>query len=319
MRVDLEKEMRSLIEDSLEDEAARCGRDTDEEIVVEVLKRTGPPESAAAAYLPPRYLIGPELYPHFINTLRIVLSIVAVLAALGIGVSAGVQAESSVFELIGQVISGLVGALFQAAGIVVVIFAILQYTQAEIKTRKREWDPRRLYAEPDPEKVNFAGAMAEIVFTVLALVIFNFYSRWIGFSTIQNGEWVHIPVLTQAFFRYLPVLSVVWVLQIGLHVWLSAKGSWTEGLRWASVAHSALTVGVLAWMATGPAIAALPVEEAAALFEGLTVEAAGRVNEGLATSVRLILGLVIALELVEAGKQLFKLLRSRLPEPLMAK
>jgi hypothetical protein len=84
-RADIEKELRSMIEDMLEDESRKQDRSVDEAMVVDVLKRLGPPQKMAASYQPPRYLVGPELYPHFINTLRIVLSVVAVLAVLGRG------------------------------------------------------------------------------------------------------------------------------------------------------------------------------------------------------------------------------------------
>jgi hypothetical protein len=321
MRVDIEKEIRSFIEDTLEDEAAVAGRIPDEAMVVDVLKRMGPPEKVATSYLPPRYLIGPELYPHFIKTLRIVLSVVTVLAALAIGVSAGARADAaqSIFEIIGQIIGGLVSTIFQATAIVVLVYAVLQFTESNIKAVEGEWDPRNLRAEPDPEKVKIGETVFETIFTVLALIIFNFYSQWIGISTMQDGQWVHMPVLAPAFFTYLPWLSLSWVLQIGLNMWLSARGAWSQRLRWGSVALSALTVGILAWMLTGPAVIELSLQQYSQFFAELTPEAVQRINEGLYTSVRLIIGLVIAVELLEAGKQLLKLLRDRLPEPLLVK
>ena len=95
MKADIEKEIRSLIEDNLEDESQKTGRPVDEEMQVEVLQRLGPPEKVAASYLPPRYLIGPELYPHFLTTLRIVLVVVAIVSTIGIGASLGANPETS--------------------------------------------------------------------------------------------------------------------------------------------------------------------------------------------------------------------------------
>lgn len=318
MRADIEKEIRSLIEDTLEDEARKAGRSADEEMLVTVLTRMGPPEKVAASYLPPRYLIGPELYPHFIKTLRVVLSIVAVLAALGVGLSLGarIEATQSIGEVIGQVLSGIFGALMQATAIVILVFAVIQFASPEFKNLASPWDPRKLRAEPDPERVSLPGVLVEIVMTVLALIVFNFYSHWIGISNFVDGAWVHMPFLTEAFFRYLPFLSLVWALQIGLNVWLAAQGRWTPAHRWAMVGVTALHILVLAWMLTGPAIAALPAETLASWGSELPADAAQRITEGLATSVRLIIGLVIALQALEAGKHLYKLLRNRLPEPI---
>ena len=49
MRSDIEQEIRSTIEDTLEDESRQQGRPVDEAMVVEVLKRMGPPRKVEAA------------------------------------------------------------------------------------------------------------------------------------------------------------------------------------------------------------------------------------------------------------------------------
>ncbi len=46
-------------------------------MTVDVLKEFGTPKKVAASYLPPRYLIGPRLYPTFMMIAKIALGIVA--------------------------------------------------------------------------------------------------------------------------------------------------------------------------------------------------------------------------------------------------
>ena len=79
-RADLEKEIRSLIEDTLEERSKSAGRPIDDDMIVEVLKEFGSPAKMAASYQPARYLIGPRLYPTFILVLKIVSAVMLVLA-----------------------------------------------------------------------------------------------------------------------------------------------------------------------------------------------------------------------------------------------
>lgn len=66
-REDIEKGIRSMIMDALDDRSKAEGRPIDDAMVESVLDRLGPPEEMSASYVPPRYLIGPRLYPHFMN------------------------------------------------------------------------------------------------------------------------------------------------------------------------------------------------------------------------------------------------------------
>lgn len=319
MRTDIEREIRSLIEDTLEDECQATGRPADEEMIVEVLKRFGSPEKVAASYLPPRYLIGPELFPHFVNTLRIVVSIVVVLASLAIGLSLGARgSEQTILDVFAGAIGGVLDAAFRAASLVVLIFAILQFASPGFRIKEEEWDPRKMKTEPDPERVSLPGTLVEVVFSILALVIFNFYPQWIGVILPQNGELVPVPFLTQAFFRYLPFLSILWILGAGHKTWLAAQGRWTVSQRWVSAALGSLTILVMAWMLTGPAIVSIPVETLTALGWGIDPQTTNRLSEGVATSVRLVFGMIIALEVLEVGKHLYKLLVKRLPQPILS-
>jgi hypothetical protein len=319
MRADIEKEIRSLIEDMLEDESQQAGRAPDEEMVVAVLEGMGPPEKVAASYLPPRYLIGPELYPHYLNTLRIVLGIVTVLAALAFGISAGARAEPlpNILEVLGIIVGGVLDALFRTFAIFTLVYAVLQFFMPEVKVEAKKWDPRKLKAEPDQERVSIPGAIGEIIMNVIALVVFNFYAQWVGLTSIQNGEWVHLPILTETFFRYLPFLNVVWVVQAVFNGLLITRGRWSAALRWTAAGISALTIAVLAWILSGPAIAVLPMDVIEVMGWPLTPENIQQINEGLNISIRLVIGIVLALEVVDLGKQLYKLLRPRLPEPVV--
>src|SRR4030065_883088 len=78
LRKDTVTEIRSLIQDSLDDRSKAEGHAPDDEMMAAVLKEFGSPEKIVAPYLPEKYLIGPRLYPTFILVLRIALPLIAV-------------------------------------------------------------------------------------------------------------------------------------------------------------------------------------------------------------------------------------------------
>ncbi len=84
---DIEAEIRSILQDMLEERSQKNGKPVDEEMTLGVLKEYGAPEKVAATYLGDRYLIGPRLYPIFMLVLRIVLIVTGILALIGLGIA----------------------------------------------------------------------------------------------------------------------------------------------------------------------------------------------------------------------------------------
>lgn len=309
-REDIEKEIRSMIEDALEDESQKTGKPVDENMVLDVLQRLGPPEKMAASYRPPRYLIGPALYPHFINTLRIVLPVLAVLSVLGLGVSLGWEARlpADFARVLGQWGMGLVNTVFQAGAIITLIFAIIERTQPDFKVKEKDWDPRSLKPREEEEAVKPAGAIAEIVFNVLAIVLVNLYPQWIAISFPRDGGWIHASVLSQAFFQYVPWMSMLWALKASLHIFLLSQGRWSPLSRWMSVALRSATIALGVAILLGPSIVALDTAALAQLgATPLDPQALARANDGLQASIRIVIGIAVAMEGLELAKMLYKM------------
>ena len=277
-RADLEKEIRSLIEAALDDRAEKSGRPVDEDMTVEVLKEFGPPDKMAASYLPERYLIGPRLFPAFINVVRIALPIVLILAGLGMAVRLGISdlQPKFVVEAFAEGFADMFNTVLQVLGTIVLVFALLEYFVPDLKARTlpkgvdlrsldKEWDPRSLpKPAPAPQQVGVVGLSVEIAFTVVAIVIFNFYPQLIGIG-YSGTEWVSIPVLAEVFFtRYLPWLNIVWVLQIVLDSIVIGRGRWETGSGWFYVAIKGMSVVINLAMLTGPALIGLTASTLAA-------------------------------------------------------
>ena len=75
-RSDIEAEIRSMVEDMLEErrERGHTAASADDQVIVETLEELGDPKLLAYKYAPPkRYLIGPEWYEGYIKILQRVL------------------------------------------------------------------------------------------------------------------------------------------------------------------------------------------------------------------------------------------------------
>ena len=70
LRKDTITEIRSLIQDALDDRSKAESREPDDKMIEAVLNKFGSPEKIVAPYLPEKYLIGPRLYPAFILVLQ---------------------------------------------------------------------------------------------------------------------------------------------------------------------------------------------------------------------------------------------------------
>jgi hypothetical protein len=248
-------EIHSLIQDALDDRSKAAGHEPDDEMVTEVLKQFGPPDKIVAPYLPEKYLIGPRLFPIFLMVLRIALPIIAILALVGFWVGLQPSLPLNGSELATNILKSLgntVTIVFQAFGNIVIIFAILQWTLPEFKSvaKEKAWDPHSLRAISLPDKIKRGELITEIFFTLVALIVFTFYVDKIGIYNNLNGQWSFTPILTSAFYAYIPWLDLLWVLTIIMDTILLRRGSWEVGTKVFAIALNLFSIGISASLMT---------------------------------------------------------------------
>ncbi len=308
-RVDIEAEIRSTLEDMLEDRSQAAGRPVDDAMVMETLKAYGAPEKVAATYHGERYLIGPRLYPLFTLVLKIVLAVLTVLAlvGLGIGIGAGSHSLLEALKTAGQALANYVWGAIVAFGNIVLVFAILErfLPASALKDaggKEGEWDPAELMKEPDPDEVEFGNPVVTILFTFAAILIFNFVPQIIAITPSLNnlgtGPVDFYPILSAAFFQYyLPWLNLLWVAEILLNLVVLRLGRLTATIRWLWVAVKVLGLGIVIRIALGPSLLGLTPGALASLHMDPT---------GAATLINLLsqllrLGLLAAAVVVGVG------------------
>jgi hypothetical protein len=304
MRADIQAEIRSLIEDTLEGRSQAAGRPVDDAMVVEVLTEFGSPEKMASSYLPPRYLIGPRLFPTFMLVIRIVLIVLFVVALIGLGVdlSAPGITTDAIVGIVGKSIADFLTGALAALGNVVFIFAVLEWALPKMADKKETWDPRTLKPREEPERIHPVALVWSTALLAAAILVFNLYPQSIGMIFMRDGQWHIYPLFSQAFFSLVPLMSVAWTMQIILNVLLLRQGRWEMGTRWFQVGIKVFGLVILGMIISGGSI--FDLSYARAVFP----PGAFRVLEPMAnTGFRALLVIVMVVDTVEIIKMLVRL------------
>ena len=266
-REDIEKELKSTLEDMLEDRASITGRMRDEAMEIELLKEYGSPQQIAATYNPQPYLIGPRLFPFFLFVLKIVITVV-VFVMLGL---AGVSAVTDTpmmgmdfVKIIGGGLGNAVSAAIAAFGNVVLVFAILERVLPDKEISgfndEKDWDPASLAKEPDPDSVKRSELIAEIIFTFLGLALLNLYPEILGAFIFTEGESFFIPMFSDTFFKFVPWINAIFLAEIVLDIYLLRNALWTPITRIAKILIEAASIALTIIILRTPGIVGFTAE-----------------------------------------------------------
>lgn len=253
-REDVEAELRSTLLDMLEDRRSGDDQTPDEELVTGILQQMGSPESMAASFTGNQSLIGPSLYPTFMQVARIFFFVVLGAQLLGLFITVAISSGKAL-PSIGETLASLLTSLFSALGVLVLIFALLERsTPVGESTKDTTWNPNKLLAIDKKDMIRPAGKIVDIVVTVAAFTIFNFYRDLVGIHIFRDGAWFSYSILTAAFAGYLPALNLYWGLETALDYALIRQGAWQTWSRWAKLGLTILGICILAAMIAGKPI-----------------------------------------------------------------
>ena len=309
-RADIEQEIRSTLLDMLEerDQASLM----DETAIVALLKEYGEPRKVAESYIGPRYLISPRIYPTFELIVKIVFAALLGAGLLGYGVSASITgsfAGPDFLSFLGQFWLGLLGGMMNAFGTIVIVFAILdRVLPASEFEKEEEWNPADLAKEPDPDEVKISEAIATIIFTVIGLVILNVYPNVIGLAFNTDGEWTFIPILSVAFFTYLPWINLLGVLQIVFNVYQLRQRVWTTFTRLCNIVIEVGSIALAVVMLQGPSI----IDLSANKFAGTPlVDVANVFTKMFSFLPVVVLGIIIIVSSIEVAQSVYRLTKPK--------
>ncbi|HTY85528.1 MAG TPA: hypothetical protein VMB19_15015 [Silvibacterium sp.] len=230
----------------IEAREAELGRSLNEEEVGAILKRCGAPMFVASRLGPKQSLIGPALFPIYRFVLKMVVIWVLipvfliVLAPINI-VKAGGPWASALAATLG----GLWSAAFVAAGVITLVFAVLERTHAldEIESK---WDPSTLPPLEKPEKkptplqnaAEFAFGFFGLIWLLL-LPAYPFLIMGPGAVFLQASPLIH------TLYPLLVAVAALSVLRTGL---ILARPRWNQFTIWSELAHKVVTFVFLSFV-----------------------------------------------------------------------
>jgi hypothetical protein len=312
-RKDIENELRSTLEDMLEDRSQKSGKPAEDSMEIELLKEYGAPQKVAETYNPTPYLIGPRMFPMFIMVLKIVVAAVSLAMVIVTGIEIATHSPMTAIELakvIGQGFLNIISASIGAFGNIALVFALIErfapVSDFKIK-EEEEWDPASLMKEPEPQDIKIWEPIAAIVFTFIAISIFNFNPQLIGIYTVSGEKWSSFPILSEAFFRWLPLMNIAWIAEIILNGMLLRAGRWQISSRLFSIAIKVFQIVIGYFLLTGPSIITVTTETLKSI-EGFDAEAARILGTMAQQGVHGLIGLIIFITAIDVVKAVYKLI-----------
>jgi hypothetical protein len=255
-RADVEGELRSSIDDAIEDRVA--GGEERAAAERAVLEGLGNPAHLAAEYAGrPLHLIGPELFlvwRHVLGRLAAIVLPIALVVLTAVELMSGTGYVGALVEgIVGTVIIGV-----QLAFWVTLVFAFLERAEAtreartEIVDKTGRWTVDML-PEPSADRVSISDTVGEIISSLIAIggILFLRNLSWV---TDADGEVVPIfhSALTEFWF---PVLIAILVALAVYQVIVYLVGRWTIPLAIGfTVLEVAFALPVIAFALSGTLI-----------------------------------------------------------------
>lgn len=141
-RPDVARELRETLMSHVEDGESEFGRHLTEDEIAAILMRYGRPDVVARSYGARRSLIGPEVFPDYVFSIKLILAVVAVPTVASLVVAATRDDGQAAWNIARALWQWLQIALLNLAG-ATVVFAIGE-RRSQRESRVESWDPRDL-------------------------------------------------------------------------------------------------------------------------------------------------------------------------------
>lgn len=244
-RTDIEKELRGLIEDMLEERLH--GREATNQEIESVLFELGNPQELADKYRErKRYLIGPEMFPSYVGVLKIVALAISI-AMLVLFIIQTIQQPDQIVSTFVNTLFSFLAACFQGFAWVTITFGATEYFGLRDKdvdlNSGKQWKVSDLPEISDERNtISSADPILSIVFQIFFAALLILSVDTIGVWMFLDGQPATVvPFFSEPVFRaYLPLILVSLGLDVVFEIAKLAVRRWTLKL----VAFEFLTIFV---------------------------------------------------------------------------
>lgn len=221
-REDIAQELRTLIHDMLPPQPT-------EQDLEKVLYTLGKPENLARRYQgDDKFLIGRNLYPHYLTVLRIVgVTLVAIMFLTSLITTLMEPHLDTVRMVIDFCISFLTSAfsaVLQAIAWVTIVFAIIE--KSGQSKDDEQWDVHKLEAVPNPRSIiSLPETVVNIVFSLAFGIMIVFFPHLLAFFR-DNGHFIPLFNL-EVLAGYAPYFILLTIFQVAFETMKLIRLRWT--------------------------------------------------------------------------------------------
>ncbi|NLT16594.1 MAG: hypothetical protein GXY11_03090 [Clostridiales bacterium] len=301
-REDIERELRGLIEDMLQQKSETPARGDIDAVLTEL----GRPSALADRYRDARkHLIGPDYFDTYMLVLRIVLIAVFFGMALAITISCFVDPPPGAGETILRYAS-IVTALFQVFAFITIAFALAE-RYGRRPAPGDDWSIADLEPVPGGKTViKKWEPIVGIVFSALALILFNFAPQLIGVHVPGNAPPV-IPLFNMEAYR-----GALWLIDLAIGVGVVKEiarllaGRYTLKLAIATAVLNVVSLVVVLLIFTDPNLWNPQFAESVKAIGALNIPAGFDLAYYLGIAGKVVIGLFVFGTFVDTVSALYK-------------
>ena len=241
-RDDIKEELRSSLYEQLEDQSKTLQRELTEEEQVEFLRKLGHPLKVAAQYLPQQYLIGPGLFPFYVNAMKTAAILVFVFH-IAVSVVSALVTEDWIGS-VSNIMSRIIGSMVVVGAIVTVFFAVMERS-GDGASRLNRWDPLSLRKRGKSVLVNKSDMITDVSMETVMLLWWNgvfSFRDWISW----NGSALSVatPGLDAVFW----LVNIVLGGSLLLHGVMLIYTHWRPGLIAMEILLELATIGIMGYL-----------------------------------------------------------------------
>ncbi|MBO1307215.1 hypothetical protein JZO70_13645 [Enterococcus sp. 669A] len=311
-RAEVERELKSSIYDMLSENP------TEAEVKL-VLQEMGSPAELAEEYRQnPRYLISPRVYDDYIRMLKILVPIIAGIAAVIGAVSGGIEAFqtsgiqiSEVFQLIiGDGISSGVSGAMQALIWITIGYVIAERTGMIGDKKKEEWKLEDLPKPQEGELIPLSDPIGELIAAFffcgwLALIGLGL-APFVAFTNDQSVEGVAL--FSDSFaMKLVPIMVVIILLTVISSLKKITQRRWTSQVCFWVIVDNLVSALLWIFLFMQRDIFSAELINKMQEQEWSSGDVLHYISTGNTTNIQLIIcGIIALVTLIEIGSAIFK-------------
>ena len=297
---DIIAEISEDLRSQIEEREGQLGRKIDDNEVAALLRKRGRPLLVANGYLPQHTLIGPVLFPIYVLVLKIAALCFVVprmLVLTGFFIFDPKYRADGLVMLIGRTWSELWFGAFITFGIVTLVFAVLERTQANSGWLEK-WDPLKLPKVKDTRRIPRASSVFEVVFGIIAVM---WLVELATSGILLNQTNTHI-ALTAAGREFVWIATAISLLGVGMSTVNLFRPFWTRGRLALRVLQDLVSTLVFGLMSRAGALVIL---SGASVPQAKAVEVNAAVNTWLSVSVAIVGAICAVITIVDLVRLIF--------------